>query len=438
MDCTDVAHIWLVFCFILVQFGKRRFFAPKTRISLREVLMEALKQGADVLFILLGAIMVLAMHAGFAFLELGTVRRKNQVNALVKILVDFSVSTVVYFLFGYAVAYGTSFFIGAEQLVAKNGYELVKFFFLLTFAAAIPAIISGGIAERAKFWPQLIATAAIVGLVYPFFEGIAWNQHFGVQAWIKALTGEEFHDFAGSVVVHAVGGWIALPAVLLLGARYNRYRKDGAMSAHPPSSIPFLALGAWILVVGWFGFNVMSAQTLDKITGLVAVNSLMAMVGGTLVALLLGKNDPGFVHNGPLAGLVAVCAGSDLMHPLGALVVGGIAGAIFVVMFTLTQNKWKIDDVLGVWPLHGLCGTWGGLAAGIFGSKALGGLGGVTFSGQLIGTAMGVVWALAGGFVVYGLLKLTLGLRLSQEEEFDGADLSIHRIGATPDREANW
>ncbi|WP_066705437.1 ammonium transporter [Curvibacter delicatus] len=400
--------------------------------------MEALKQGADVLFILLGAIMVLAMHAGFAFLELGTVRRKNQVNALVKILVDFSVSTVVYFLFGYAVAYGTSFFIGAEQLVAKNGYELVKFFFLLTFAAAIPAIISGGIAERAKFWPQLIATAAIVGLVYPFFEGIAWNQHFGVQAWIKALTGEEFHDFAGSVVVHAVGGWIALPAVLLLGARSNRYRKDGAMSAHPPSSIPFLALGAWILVVGWFGFNVMSAQTLDKITGLVAVNSLMAMVGGTLVALLLGKNDPGFVHNGPLAGLVAVCAGSDLMHPLGALVVGGIAGAIFVVMFTLTQNKWKIDDVLGVWPLHGLCGTWGGLAAGIFGSKTLGGLGGITLGGQFIGTALGVVWALAGGFVVYGLLKLTLGLRLSQEEEFNGADLSIHRIGATPDREANW
>jgi Amt family ammonium transporter len=400
--------------------------------------MEALKQGADTLFILLGAVMVLAMHAGFAFLELGTVRRKNQVNALVKILVDFSVSTVVYFLVGYGVAYGTGFLVGAEQLVAKNGYELVKFFFLLTFAAAIPAIISGGIAERAKFWPQLIATAMIVGVIYPFFEGIAWNQHFGVQAWIKAATGEEFHDFAGSVVVHAVGGWIALPAVLLLGARSNRYRKDGAISAHPPSSIPFLALGAWILVVGWFGFNVMSAQTLDKISGLVAVNSLMAMAGGTLVALLLGKNDPGFVHNGPLAGLVAVCAGSDLMHPLGALVVGGVAGAIFVVMFTLTQNKWKIDDVLGVWPLHGLCGTWGGLAAGIFGSKALGGLGGVTLGGQLLGTAMGVSWALAGGFATYGLLKVTLGLRLSQEEEFDGADLSIHKISATPEREANW
>ncbi|MGQ0708921.1 MAG: ammonium transporter [Rhodoferax sp.] len=400
--------------------------------------MDALKQGADALFILLGAIMVLAMHAGFAFLELGTVRRKNQVNALVKILVDFSVSTVVYFVVGYGVAYGSSFFVGAEALAAKNGYELVKFFFLLTFAAAIPAIISGGIAERSKFWPQLIATAVIVGFFYPFFEGIAWNQHFGVQAWLKDATGAEFHDFAGSVVVHAVGGWIALPAVLLLGARANRYRKDGGMSAHPPSSIPFLALGAWILTVGWFGFNVMSAQTLDKISGLVAVNSLMAMVGGTLTALVLGKNDPGFVHNGPLAGLVAVCAGSDLMHPLGALVVGAVAGAIFVFMFTLTQNKWKIDDVLGVWPLHGLCGTWGGVAAGIFGSKALGGLGGVTLGAQVAGTALGVVWALLGGVLVYGALKASTGLRLSQEEEYDGADLSIHKISATPEREVNW
>lgn len=400
--------------------------------------MEALKQGSDTLFILLGGIMVLAMHAGFAFLELGTVRKKNQVNALVKILVDFSVSTVTYFLVGYGVAYGTHFFVGADQLAAKNGYELVRFFFLLTFAAAIPAIISGGIAERARFYPQLLATAVIVGLVYPFFEGIAWHGNFGVQAWIQSVTGQPFHDFAGSVVVHAVGGWIALPAVLLLGARSNRYRKDGAISAHPPSSIPFLALGAWILTVGWFGFNVMSAQTIDKISGLVAVNSLMAMVGGTLAALVMGRNDPGFVHNGPLAGLVAVCAGSDLMHPLGALVVGAIAGVIFVSLFTLTQNKWKIDDVLGVWPLHGLCGTWGGLAAGIFGSTALGGRGGVSFWAQFIGTAMGVAWAVLGGLVVYGAIKATMGLRLSQEEEFEGADLSIHRIGATYEREVTW
>ena len=400
--------------------------------------MENLKSGSDVLFILLGAIMVLAMHAGFAFLELGTVRKKNQVNALVKILVDFAVSTVAYFFIGYSIAYGVDFFSGAEILAQKNGYELVKFFFLLTFAAAIPAIISGGIAERAKFNPQLIATFILVGFIYPFFEGIAWNQHYGIQAWIKSLTGEEFHDFAGSVVVHAVGGWIALPAIILLGARRGRYTKDGNVAAHPPSSIPFLALGAWILAVGWFGFNVMSAQTIDKVSGLVAMNSLMAMVGGTLAAWVIGRNDPGFTYNGPLAGLVAVCAGSDLMHPMGALLVGLIAGALFVYMFTLVQNRWKIDDVLGVWPLHGLCGLWGGLAAGIFGTKALGGLGGVTFLGQLIGTGLGVGIALVSGFIVYGLLKAVLGLRMSQEEEFEGADLSIHRISSTPDRESNW
>ncbi|MBU3608373.1 ammonium transporter [Polynucleobacter nymphae] len=400
--------------------------------------MEILKTGSDTLFILLGAIMVLAMHAGFAFLELGTVRKKNQVNALVKILVDFAVSTIAYFFIGYSIAYGVSFFSGAELLAEKNGYELVKFFFLLTFAAAIPAIVSGGIAERAKFNPQLIATFVLVGFIYPFFEGIAWNQHYGIQAWIKGLTGEEFHDFAGSIVVHAVGGWIALPAVILLGARRGRYTKEGQISAHPPSSIPFLALGAWILAVGWFGFNVMSAQTIDKISGLVAMNSLMAMAGGTLAAWIVGRNDPGFVYNGPLAGLVAVCAGSDLMHPVGALFVGLVAGALFVYMFTLVQNRWKIDDVLGVWPLHGLCGLWGGLAAGIFGTKALGGIGGVTFTGQLIGSALGVSIALLGGFLVYGALKAVLGIRMSQEEEYEGADLSIHRISSTPDREPNW
>jgi Amt family ammonium transporter len=382
--------------------------------------------------------MILAMHAGFAFLELGTVRKKNQVNALVKILVDFAVSTMAYFFVGYYIAYGVHFFVGAEELSAKSGFEMVKFFFLLTFAAAIPAIISGGIAERARFHPQLVATALLVGLVYPLFEGIAWNQRFGIQPWLESNFGFAFHDFAGSVVVHAVGGWAALPAVVLLGSRRGRYSRDGAVAAHPPSSIPFLALGAWILAVGWFGFNVMSAQTLDKMNGLVAMNSLMAMVGGTLVAVVVGKNDPGFAYNGPLAGLVAVCAGSDLMHPLGALVTGGIAGFIFVWLFTLTQNRWKIDDVLGVWPLHGLCGAWGGIAAGIFGLQSLGGMGGVSLMSQAIGTLLGIVIASLGGFLIYGVLKKTVGIRLDPEEEYEGADLSIHKITATPEREVSW
>jgi Amt family ammonium transporter len=400
--------------------------------------MENIKSGSDVLFVLLGAILVLAMHSGFAFLELGTVRKKNQVNALVKILGDFSASTVAYFFVGYSIAYGVSFLNGAEVLAQKNGYDLVKFFFLLTFAAAVPAIVSGGIAERARFYPQLVATVLIVAIIYPFFEGMIWNNRFGVQEWINANFGAPLHDFAGSIVVHAMGGWIGLVAVILLGARRGRYTRDGTVAAHPPSSIPFLALGAWVLTVGWFGFNVMSAQDITKISGLVAVNSLMAMVGGTLAALIAGKNDPGFVHNGPLAGLVAVCAGSDIMHPVGSLVVGAVAGVLFVVMFTLTQNRWKIDDVLGVWPLHGLCGAWGGIAAGIFGLTSLGGLGGVTFMGQLVGTLLGVVVALAGGAIIYGGLRAIVGLRLEQEEEFNGADLSIHNVSATPDREPSW
>jgi Amt family ammonium transporter len=407
-------------------------------LCIRSAKLETLKTSSDVLFILLGAIMVLAMHSGFAFLELGTVRKKNQVNALVKILTDFAMSTLAYFFIGYGIAYGANFLAGAEDLAQKSGYELVKFFFLLTFAAAIPAIVSGGIAERARFNPQLAATFLLVGFVYPFFEGIAWNDKLGLQPWLEASFGAKFHDFAGSVVVHAVGGWAGLVAVVLLGARRGRYTKDGAISAHPPSSIPFLALGAWVLTVGWFGFNVMSAQTLDKVSGLVALNSLMAMVGGTLTALVAGKNDPGFVHNGPLAGLVAVCAGSDVMHPVGALVTGSAAGLLFVFMFTMTQNRWKIDDVLGVWPLHGLCGAWGGLAAGVFGTKALGGMGGVSFAAQAIGTLVGIVVAVVGAAIIYGLLKQTVGLRLDAEEEFNGADLSIHKITATPERETLW
>lgn len=392
--------------------------------------VETLIQSSNTLFILMGAIMVFAMHAGFAFLEVGTVRHKNQVNALVKIMTDFGVSAIAYFFIGYWVAYDITFFQDAATLSEGSGYELVKFFFLMTFAAAIPAIVSGGIAERARFWPILAASALSVAFVYPFFEGIIWNGNYGFQAWLEESFGAGFHDFAGSVVVHGVGGWIALAAVLLLGIRKGRYR-SGKLVAFPPSNIPFLALGAWVLCIGWFGFNVMSAQTLDGISGLVAVNTLMAMVGGIVTSLVVGRNDPGFIHNGPLAGLVAVCAGSDVMHPIGALVVGGVAGVIFVWLFTIQQNKWKIDDVLGVWPLHGLCGAWGGIAAGIFGSEALGGLGGVSLMSQVIGTVAGIAIALIGGLIVYGVIKAIVGLRLDEEQEYNGADLSIHKIEST-------
>ncbi len=397
-------------------------------------LTTSLHNSSDVLFLMLGAVMVFSMHAGFAFLEVGTVRKKNQVNAFVKILTDWSVSTLVYFLIGFPIAYGIHFFKPAGELLGGNqGYDLVHYFFLLCFAACIPAIISGGIAERAKFWPQVVAGAIFAGITYPVFESLIWGQHSsGLQALFKSLGGAEFHDYAGSVVVHSMGGWLALPAVMILGPRMGRYVRSKSHPI-PVSNIPYLALGSWVLAVGWFGFNVMSAGHLEKISGLVAVNSLMAMIGGVLAALIAGKNDPGFIHNGALAGLIAVCAGSDIMHPLAALVVGAVAAILFVYGFHYEQEKLKIDDVLGVWPLHGICGTWGGIAAGIFGLPIFGGTGGVSFVSQLVGSLAAVVFAVVNGFLVYKVLQKTVGIRLTEEDEFNGADLAIHKIGAYPE-----
>ncbi len=403
--------------------------------------MENLQAGTDVFFLLMGAILVFAMHGGFAFLEVGTVRHKNQVNALSKIIVDFAISVICYFLVGYAIAYGVSFLVSAQTLSGGDGFgpqgvSLVKFFFLATFAAAVPAIISGGIAERAKFGPQCLATAVIVGLCYPLFEGIVWNGNFGLQKHLfEGALGAPFKDFAGSIVVHAFGGWAALAAVLKLGPRLGRYGKDGRSLGIPPSSIPWLAMGSWLLCIGWFGFNVMSAQSVKDVSGLVALNSLLAMSGGILLALVVGNNDPGFIHNGALAGLVAVCAGSDVMHPLGSFVTGGVAGVIFVLIFQRMTNVWKIDDVLGVWPLHGLCGLWGGIACGIFGLEALGGMGGVTLGAQLVGSVIGAAAGLVAGYVVYTLVDLMLGIRMTADDERLGADLAIHKIGANPESE---
>ena len=404
--------------------------------------VEGLQNGADVLFLLVGAVLVFAMHGGFAFLEAGTVRHKNQVNALCKILVDFAISTVAYFFIGYAIAYGVAFFVSAEQLNGAGkgfdpqGLSLVKFFFLATFAAAVPAIVSGGIAERAKFGAQCTATALIVALFYPLLEGIAWNKNFGLQEhFFKGTLGQEFHDFAGSIVVHAVGGWIGFSAVRQLGPRLGRYDKGRAIGI-PPSSIPWLAMGSWMLCIGWFGFNVMSAQSLKGVTGLIALNSLMAMCGGIIAATIAGDSDPGFIHNGALAGLVAVCAGSDVMHPIGALFVGGVAGALFVYAFQKASDpKWNFDDVLGVWALHGLCGLWGGIACGIFGLKAFGGLGGVGFTSQLVGSLMGAAYGAFAGFVVYRTVDVLLGLRLGADDERRGADLAVHKITANPEED---
>ncbi len=399
--------------------------------------LQNLVNSGNILFLLMGAILVFSMHAGFAFLEVGSVRRKSQVNALVKIITDWGFSTVVYFLIGFPIAYGISFLKPAAQILGNTqGFNVIHFFFLLTFAACTPAIISGGIAERAKFWPQTIAGAVLVAFVYPFFESLVWGHTplLGqAGCWLQTFThGTVFHDYAGSVVVHSMGGWLALPAIMILGPRLKRYR-NGVSNVIKVSNIPFLALGSWLLCVGWFGFNVMSAGKLTAISGLVAVNSLMAMVGGIIAALFVSNKDVTFIHNGALAGLIAICAGSDVMHPLGALVTGAVAAVIFVKLFHIETEILKIDDVLGVWPLHGVAGTWGGVACGIFGMKMFGGLGGVSILAQVIGSGAAIIIALVSGFIVYKVLSATVGIRLSEHDETVGPDLSIHNIEAYPE-----
>ncbi|MBC7960889.1 MAG: ammonium transporter, partial [Vallitaleaceae bacterium] len=347
----------------------------------------------DVLFLLLGAAMILSMHAGFAFLEAGTVNKKNEVNAFNKIIFDWSVSTLMYFFVGYPIAYGIALYFNLVDYAQNNGYELVRFFFLVGFAACIPAIISGGVAGRIKFYAQTFAGIVITAVIYPFFESLVWGKiSFMGQAgsFFENTFGTAFHDFAGSVVVHSIGGWIALPAMLILGSRKGRYKPHFNTR---PNNISFLVLGSWILVVGWFGFNVMSAQRIDGISGLVAINSLMAMVGGTIAGLLFSKNDVGFTHNGALAGLIAICAGSDIVHPVSALIIGAIAGGGFILLYDLETRKLKIDDVLGVWPLHGIIGSWGGIAAGIFGHKSLGAVADLSFTSQLVGSLSAIVYA---------------------------------------------
>ncbi|MBF0431130.1 MAG: ammonium transporter [Fibrobacteria bacterium] len=385
---------------------------------------------SDVLFLLLGAIMILSMHAGFAFLEAGTVSYKNQVNAFNKILFDWSTTTLIYFLIGFPLAYGTFLYLDAKALTDSNGFELVRFFFLVGFAACIPAIISGGVVGRMKFYAQSIAGVCLAAVIYPLCESLVWGRipFMGQEGSLfESLFGTVFHDFAGSVVVHSTGGWIALAAVIILGPRKGRY--SGSFDIRP-SSIPYLSLGSWILIVGWFGFNVMSSQKLADISGLVAINSLMAMVGGCIAGLLFSKNDVGFTHNGALAGLIAICAGSDVVHPLAALFIGAIAGLIFVKGFSFETEKLKIDDVLGVWPLHGICGTWGGIAAGMFGHQALGAVSDLSFLAQLSGSLLGAAYAFGAGYILYTIINKTYGLRMTEEEEFNGSDLTFHNVEA--------
>ncbi len=403
---------------------------------------EVFQTSSSMFFLIWGGVLVFSMHAGFAFLEAGLVRRKNVVNAFNKILMEWLVAGVGYFVLGYGIAHGIYFALMSVGAIEKAGlqYNLAHYFFMLTFATAAIAIISGGVAERINFRAHLVAAVFVTSLIYPFFEGLVWDSNSilgnllgGDSGLLARFFGAPFHDFAGSVVVHAIGGWLALPAIYILGPRIGRF-VNGEVKEFPIHSVPYVALGSWFLAIGWYGFNVASAGSLGPLNlGLVAANSTLAMAGGGIVAALLSRHDPGFLHNGVLAGLVAVCAGSDIYHPLGAFVVGAVAGAIFVWGFKFEIDVLRIDDVLGVWVLHGLAGAWGGIAAGIFGLPLFGGAGGVSFLSQLVGTLIGVVYALVAATVLYKAIDIAIGLRAREEDELRGLDIAYHRTDAYPE-----
>jgi Amt family ammonium transporter len=382
----------------------------------------------DILFELIAAGMLLVMYIGFAFREAGSVHTKNQANAFAKAAALLAIVGITYTVLGYYIAHGQSFRVVVSNSPEQVGGSVLRFLHFLTFAAAVPAIVAGALAERARFWPQIMAALVVVGLVYPFYEGIVWSGHLRVQQLLSSSFGAEFHDFSGSILVHAMGGWLALAAVMLLGPREGRFDKLGKPRAMMRSSLPYFVLGSWMLILVWLGLNITSTVSTPGLSGMVTMNSLMAITGGLLGALVVSKNNPWLVQSGGLAGLVAICAGSDVVHPIASVVIGVLAGIIFVVAFNYCRSHWKIDDVVGAWPLHGLCGAWGGLACGIFSSPQVGGQGGVAFMSQVVGTLGGIGVAIVSGFGIYGLLRRGVGIRLTKKEEHEGADSVVHRI----------
>ena len=381
-----------------------------------------------ILFELIAAGMLLVMYVGFAFREAGSVRAKNQANAFAKAAALLAVVSIAYTVLGYHIAHGHSFLVVVSTSPERVGEPVLQFLLFLTFAAAVPAIVTGALAERARFWPQLMAALVIGGLIYPFYEAIVWSGYLRVQQLLSSSFGAEFHDFSGSILVHVMGGWLALAAVMLLGPREGRFSKSGKPRPMMRSSLPYFVLGSWMLVLVWLGLNIMSTVFTPGLSGMVTLNSLMAITGGLLGALVASKNNPWLVQSGGLAGLVAISAGSDVIHPIASVFVGGLAGVMFVVAFNYCRFHWKIDDVVGAWPLHGLCGAWGGLACGIFGSPQVGGQGGVALMSQVVGTLGGIGIAIVSGFGIYGLLRSGVGIRLTKKEEHEGADSAVHKI----------
>ncbi|MBW9222066.1 ammonium transporter [Methanothermococcus sp. SCGC AD-155-C09] len=400
-------------------------------------IVEALTQlttAGDVFFLVIMGVLVFLMQLGFAMLEGGQVRSKNVNNVMMKNVVDWLVGCVSWLLIGYVLctSLNPSDFmawwgniVSATPFLENNGLELANWFFGLVFAATAATIVSGGVAERIKFNSYLLISIIITAFLYPLFVYLGpWGA--GIISW---------HDYAGSLIVHGLGGFLALGAIAALGPRIGRF-KDGVPVPILGHNIPMAVFGAFALAIGWYGFNVGSSLELGSISGLVCATTTLAMAGGGIGALITSKKDVLFTVNGLVAGLVAICAGTDIVSPIGGLIIGLIAGAQVPLVYKLLENL-KLDDVCGVVPVHGTAGVIGAILAGIFGMTALGGTGqDINLINQVIASIFCIVYGTGLGFILGKVIGVaTGGLRVSEEEEKVGLDLAEHKLPAYPEEE---
>lgn len=355
---------------------------------------------SDVLLLLVGVTLVFAAQLGFALRELGANERGREPQAAAKLAALFAVSVLAYVLIGFRFAYGASALSVLGSMAPSPGRVLVA----LAFACAVPAVVAGAIAGRARLWPQLVVAVLAAGLLYPLLERIAWGGRAYVQQLMTSSFGYPFHDFGGAMLAHGLAGWLALAALMVLGPRAGRFDAHGEPQPLAPASPHVSTLGIWLLALAWIGLNVLGSTRLPAAAGLVTGNALLAMAGGLLAALATRMKDTGVAHHGALAAVIAVSAGADVISPPAAIVVGAVAGALPGVAWHLCERHWCVDDVVGAWPVHGLAGVWGALACGVFGQTALGGQGGVSILSQALGTLGVIGVAIVSGFAIFAVL----------------------------------
>ncbi|NMC48448.1 MAG: ammonium transporter [Desulfovibrio sp.] len=400
------------------------------------------QMNGNVMWTLIAAILVMFMQAGFAMVETGLTRAKNAGNILMKNMFDFAAGSVAFFLIGFALMFGDDMggFLGFSNFALSEAttadadglWKYTYWFFQCVFAATAVTIVSGAIAERTKFAAYLILSAVVTALVYPISGHWIWGG-----GWLSKLDAPMI-DFAGSTVVHSVGGWVALAGAMLLGPRIGKYTKDGVARAIPGHNLPLVALGVFILWFGWFGFNPGSTTAANGTIGLIAVTTNLAAAMAGLSAmgtawLRFGKPDVSMSLNGVLAGLVAITAGCANVSPCGALIIGFFAGILVILSVEFLDKVLKIDDPVGAISVHGVCGAFGTLCVGLFASPDFGGVAGLFYGGgltqlitQVIGVGAVFIWAFGAGLVLFALLKITVGIRVSAEEELKGLDLTEH------------